>query len=198
MSSQVQIPDSENNNQPSFVSTQYDSQENALQSHERQEDLTTPSNVTYVGQPTNNFQFQPTDNNAHVQTNSSTNLQIHPTVFPFRPPNDFYHYYVICKEISIETVANLLNKSSKERNVRSNDYECVFYYQQQYNNRLYQVSCEIISPLLVNKCLSKSFLGIELQQNMEQENLALTFGQKDHLECHLKKYLSQYVLEIKN
>ncbi|CAG8775148.1 11684_t:CDS:1, partial [Rhizophagus irregularis] len=80
------------------------------------------------------------------------------------------------------------------RNVQSNENEGIFYYQQQYNNQLYQVSYEIVSPLLVNNCLNKNFLGIEFQQNMEQEHIVLTFGQKEYLECHLKKYLSQYLL----
>jgi hypothetical protein len=193
MNSQTQISDSENNNQPSLISTPYNSQENAVTSHERQESSTIPSDVT--------FQFHPIVTNEHVQTNSSANLQIqliHPTIFFYRPPSDFYHYHIKCDEISNDTVAYLLNKSLKERNVRSNENACIFYYHQQYNNRLYQISCEIVSPLVINKCLSNKFLGIELQQNMEQENLALTFDQKEYLECHLRKYLSQYVLEIKN
>ncbi|CAB4379205.1 unnamed protein product [Rhizophagus irregularis] len=112
--------------------------------------------------------------NSQVQISNSqpTLISIHPTTFFFRPPNDFYHYHVICEEISNDT--------------------------QQYDNRIYQVSCGIVSPLMINNCLSKNFLGIEFQQNMEQEHLVLTFGQKEYLECHLKKYLSQYVLEIKN
>ncbi|CAB4443197.1 unnamed protein product [Rhizophagus irregularis] len=200
MNSQVQIPDSENN-QPSLISIPYNSQDNDVPSHERQESLTASSDVTYVAQSPNtipSFQFQPTENNANEQTNSSSNLQIHSTIFFFRPPNDLYHYYVVCKEVSNDTVAYLLNKSLKERNIQFNENGYIFYYQQQCNNRLYQVSCEIVSPLEINKCLSKKFLGVELQQNMEHEYLALTFGQKDHLERHLMKYLSQYVLEIKN
>ncbi|PKC64140.1 hypothetical protein RhiirA1_462821 [Rhizophagus irregularis] len=70
-------------------------------------------------------------------------------------------------EISNDIVAYLLNKSLKERNAQSNE---------------------------VNNCLSKNFLEIEFQQNMEQEHLVLTFDQREYLECHLKKYLSQYLL----
>jgi len=44
--------------------------------------------------------------------------------------------------------------------------------------------------------LCKAFLGIELQQNMEQELLVLTFDQKERLERSLEQYLSQYILEI--
>src|ERR1051325_6582594 len=71
--------------------------------------------------------------------------------------------------------------------------EYVFFYQQKCDNRFYQVSCEIVPPLLVDSCLNKNFLGIELQnQNMEQEHLAFTSGQKDDLEYHLRQYLSQH------
>jgi hypothetical protein len=192
MNSQVQIPNSENNNQPS--------QDNTVSAHERQESSTVSSNVTYVAQTAqspnivSSLQFQPTDGNAHVQTNTYANPQIHPTVFFCRPPSDFYHYFVICKEITNDIVAYLLNKSLKERTIQFDENECIFYYQQQYNNRLYQVSCKIVSPLVINEWLSKIFLGVELQQNMEQEHLAFTVEQKDLLEHHLKKYLSQYLL----
>ncbi|GET66809.1 hypothetical protein GLOIN_2v1879824 [Rhizophagus irregularis DAOM 181602=DAOM 197198] len=120
--------------------------------------------------------------NSQVQISNSENNQpslifTHPTTFFYRPPNDCYHY---------------------QSNVQSNENESIFYYQQQYNNQFYHISCEIVSPLVINNCLSKNFLGIEFQQNMEQENLVLNFNQKENLKCYLKKYLSQYVLEIKN
>ncbi|GBC09888.1 hypothetical protein RclHR1_00920006 [Rhizophagus clarus] len=119
----------------------------------------------------------------------------HPTNFFYRPPNDFCHYYISCKEISYDIVECLLNKSLKENNVQYKENGCIFYYQQQYNARFYQVSCEIVSPLLINKCLNKNFLGIEFQQNTEKEKLVFTFEQKENLEDHLKQYLSQYLLK---
>jgi hypothetical protein len=176
--------------------SQFSDSENSQHASYNLQDTSTAQNKTYVAQSPD-FQPQSTITNAYVQSNSSSNLQtqpVHPTVFFFRPPNDFYHYHVICKEISNDTVAYLLNKSLKERNVQSNENECIFYYQQQSNYRLYQISCEIVSPLLVNNCLSKNFLGVEFQQNLEQERLVLTFDQKEYLECHLKRYLSQYLL----
>ena len=88
-----------------------------------------------------------------------------------------------------------MNKSLKENNIQSNKKECIFYHQQQCNNRLYQVSCEIASPLLINNYLNKNLLGIEFQrQNMEQENLEFTFDQKENLEIHLLQYLNNYLL----
>ncbi|GBB95643.1 hypothetical protein RclHR1_25860002 [Rhizophagus clarus] len=194
MNSQVRFSGLENN-QYHFIST-YDLQDTPVSSYGRQEN-SNAQNETYVMQ-SSNFQPQPAViTNAHIQSDSSANLQsqsVHPPVFFFRPPNDFYHYHVICKEISNDIVACLLNKSIKEGNVQSNENEYIFYYQQQYNNRLYQVSCEIVSPLLVNDCLCKNFLGVEFKQNMEQEHLAFTFDQKEYLEFHLKNYLSQYLL----
>ncbi|GBB86203.1 hypothetical protein RclHR1_12640003 [Rhizophagus clarus] len=189
-----EISDSENNQNP-FISAACNLQDTPDSSHERQESSTAPSE-TYTTQ-TPSFQPQPTVTNIYLQHDSSVNHQIqpiHPTVFFFRPPNDYYHYYVICKETSNDIVAYLLNKSLKGCNIQSNENECIFYYQQQYNNRLYQVSCEIVSPLLVNNCLTKKFLGVEFQQNIEVENLVFSFNQKEYLECHLKKYLSQYLI----
>ncbi|GBC04434.1 hypothetical protein RclHR1_05690002 [Rhizophagus clarus] len=117
----------------------------------------------------------------------------HPNVFFYRPPNDFCHYYVSCKEICYDTVTHLLNKL-KENNIQVNENECIFYYQQQYDNRFYQISCEIVSPSLIDNCLNKNFLGFELQQNVNQEYLAFTFDQKENLEYFLNQYLSQYLL----
>ncbi|RIA79501.1 hypothetical protein C1645_840537 [Glomus cerebriforme] len=119
---------------------------------------------------------------------------VHPTVFIYRTPNDFCQYRVNCKEISYDTVTYLLNKL-REHNIQSNGNEFIFYYRQQYDARFYEVSCEIVSPLLINNCLNKNFFGVELQQNTEQEQLAFTFGQKENLEHYLKQYLSQYLLK---
>ncbi|RGB33387.1 hypothetical protein C1646_704505, partial [Rhizophagus diaphanus] len=88
----------------------------------------------------------------------------------------------------------LFNDNDKENNMKSKENEYIFFYRQEYDSRFYQISCEIVSPLLVNNCLSKNFLGIELQQCMEQEHLAFNVDQKDFLEHHLKQYLSQYIL----
>jgi hypothetical protein len=120
----------------------------------------------------------------------------HPALFFFRPPNDFYHYLIKYNEISYDIVVSLLNKlfNDKENSMQSKEDEYIFFYRQEYDGRFYQISCEIVSPLLVNYCLSKNFLGIELQQNMEQEHLAFNADQKIYLEHHLKKYLSQYKL----
>src|SRR5436190_9562986 len=60
---------------------------------------------------------------------------VHPSDFFYQPSNDLHHYYISCKEISYDTVGYLLNKSLKEHNVQSNKEECIFYHQQQYNNR---------------------------------------------------------------
>ncbi|RIA91350.1 hypothetical protein C1645_805241 [Glomus cerebriforme] len=176
----------------------------SVPSHDRQESSTSstaPNNAYYV-QSHNlvpNFQLQQTVINTHVQASSSNNIQIqidHPIAFFFQPPSDFYHYYVNCKEISYDTIAYLLTKTfknSKERNIQFKENEYIFVYRQRYD-QFYQISCEIVSPLLVNNCLNKNFLGIELQQDAAQENLSFTSDQKENLEYHLKQYLSQYLL----
>lgn len=132
-----------------------------------------------------------------LPTDSSTNPQhIHPSVFFYRPPNDFYHYLIKCNELSYDAIISLLKKlfNDTENNMQSKESEYIFFYRQEYDGRFYQISCEIISPLLINNCLSKIFLGIELQQNMEQEHLAFTVDHKNYLEHHLKQYLSQFIL----
>jgi hypothetical protein len=135
--------------------------------------------------------------NMPEQTSSEnpTLTAVHSTVFYYQPPNEFCHYYVDCKEISYDAVIYLLNKSLKVSNVQSNENECIIYYQQQYDNRVYQISCEIASPCLINDFLNKNFLGIELQQRVEQENLAFILNQKENLEFHLLQYLSNYLLK---
>ena len=137
---------------------------------------------------------QPPQRTQTFQITSAQTNPIHPAVFFYRPPNDFCHYYVNCKEICYDTVTYLLDKSLQEHNIQSNENECIFYYQQQYDTRFYQVSCEIVSPLLINNCLNKNFLGIELQQNVEKEQLSITFDQRENLKYCLKQYLSLYLL----
>ena len=139
----------------------------------------------------------PSQNNTLLPTNSSANSQpIHPAVFFYRPPSDFYHYRINCNEISYDTVVCLLKKlyNDQANIMQFKENEYIFFYRQERDNRFYQVSCEIVSPLLVNNCLSKNFLGVEFEQNMEQEHLAFNFDQKEFLEFHLKQYLSQYIL----
>jgi len=139
----------------------------------------------------------PSQHNILLPTNSSANSRpVHPAVFIYRPPSDFYHYRINCNEISYDTIACLLKKlyNDHENIMQFKDDEYIFFYRQEYDNRFYKITCEIVSPLLVNKCLSKSLLGIEFEQNMEQEQLSFTFDQKEFLELHLKNYLSQYIL----
>ena len=174
---QTQFPDSENH-QSSPISIALNPQD-AVSSHATNGDV---CHVTYSAQ----YQLpqQAPVTNTPVQVN-------HPNIFFFRPPNDLYHYHVICKEISYDIVEHLLNNPL---NGNINEDEYTFFYQQRCNDRFYQVSCEIVSPFLVNNCLSIHFLGVELEQNMEQERLAFTIDRKAHLEHHLKQYLSKYVL----
>ena len=128
-------------------------------------------------------------NSPIVQNNFVVDSPIQPILFFYRPPNEFCHYYVQCKEIPYDTIPCLLGRS-----IQFNDNEFIFFYRQQHNNQFYQVSCEIVPHLLINNCLNKNYLGIELQQDMGQEHLAFTFDRKIILEYHLKQYLSQYLL----
>ena len=133
-----------------------------------------------------------------INVNPQNQLQpAHPTVFFYRLPNEFCHYYVNCEEISYDAIESLLKKlfNDKESTTQFKDDEYIFIYQQKSNNRFYKVSCKIVSPHFVNYWLNKSILEYELeQQNTEQEHLSFTFDQKEYLEHHLKQHLSQHLL----
>lgn len=85
------------------------------------------------------------------------------------PPNDLYHYHIDCKEVPYNTIISLLNKflNNNEFNVQTNEYEHIFYYKQQYDNRFYKIVCEIISPSSIANYLNKNIHGHEISQNME-------------------------------
>ena len=73
--------------------------------------------------------------------------------------NDPCNYHINCKEISLDTVIQLLDDSNGNTTDGKNEY--IFHYQQQFNNRIYRVSCEIASSLILNRCI----YGIEIEQN---------------------------------
>lgn len=113
--------------------------------------------------------------------------KLHPSTFFYQPPNDPCNYHINCKEISIDTVIQLLNEFNGNTNDDKNEY--IFHYQQLFNNRIYQVSCEIVSSLTLNKFI----YGIEIDQNFVQ-NLSFTPNQKENLKYYLTQHLSQYLL----
>ncbi|PKY62340.1 hypothetical protein RhiirA4_488649 [Rhizophagus irregularis] len=117
--------------------------------------------------------------NSQIQTSDQQQYDII-TPLLFHPNNN----------ISYNIVSYLLN--NKQSNVQFNENEYIFYYQQEHNNRFYQITCEIVSSSLITNCLNESFHGVELQQNLLQENLVFT---KEDLEFHLTRYLSQYLID---
>ncbi|CAG8695551.1 5160_t:CDS:1 [Funneliformis caledonium] len=130
------------------------------------------------------------------QTNSFGNPTIqrqpvHPNTFIYRPPNEYLQYHVSCEKISNDLIIKLLRKENI-MHLKQNEY--VFFYKQQCNDQIYQVSCEIISPSFINNYLNKNIHGIEIEQNMGQEQLALTFDQGKSLELHLLQYLNNFFL----
>ncbi|RGB35459.1 hypothetical protein C1646_759298 [Rhizophagus diaphanus] len=121
------------------------------------------------------------------------NSLYNPNNFPVVPPNELYHYNIKCSEISYSNVIFLLNKSlnSKEFNTQSNENEYIFFYQQEYDNRFYQVTCEIVSPSSITNYLNENIYGIKPQQ---EERLSFFIEQKQNLEFHLTQYLRNYLL----
>src|SRR3954469_26061873 len=188
MNPQIQASNSEGS-PPSFITTYADSQDNNVLATSPQ-----PANAFHVTSAPQSATHSDTQTPS-LQTPATSTPAPHPFVFFYRPSNEFCQYYVNCRETSYSTVTCLVNKSLKGHNIQSNENECVIYYPQQYDNKVYQITCQIASPSLVNNCLNKNFLGIELQQqNLEQENLTFTLDQKENLETHLLQYLSNYLL----
>src|ERR1051325_7305604 len=99
-------------------------------------------NTISLGQPSENIYIIPsyqqdTHSSLSVHPDAIEEFQqqnlippVHPTAFYYRPPNDFCHYYVDCKEISYDAVIYLLNKSSRTNDVLPNENKCVIYYHQ--------------------------------------------------------------------
>ncbi|CAB4494073.1 hypothetical protein RhiirA1_471140 [Rhizophagus irregularis] len=183
------LPSSDMNQDQDFISKNLPPSFTTIYSNSLDNNVNMTTAVQDVQPQYDNTQTSPQQT---LQTTLAT-TSFHSTIFFYRPPNDFCHYYVNCKEICYDTVTYLLNKSLKENNVQSNENECIFYHKQQHDARFYQVSCEIVSPLLINNCLNKNFLGFELQ-NSEQEHLVFTINQKENLEYYLKQYLSLHLL----
>ncbi|CAG8513265.1 15017_t:CDS:2 [Rhizophagus irregularis] len=75
-------------------------------------------------------------NSSIVQDNFVINQLVRPIKFIYQPPNDIDIYHIKCEEISIQ----LLNEiSSNVSNINFNQNEYFFFYQQQNDNRIYQV-----------------------------------------------------------
>ena len=139
----------------------------------------------------------PQSNLEQVSTSHVTSVVIqpnfvHPNAFFYQTPNDLCNYHINCKEISLEMAIQLLNElNGNTSDVKSNQNEYSFFYQQS-DNRIYWVSCEIVTPLTLNKII----YGIEIvEQNFGQERLSFfTFYQKENLKFYLTHYLSYYIL----
>jgi hypothetical protein len=135
-----------------------------------------------------------------LQTNSFQNqyqkLLILPKTFFFRPLNDIYHYNINCREIFYSNIssniADLLNELLISK-VQFNENEYTFFYQQ-HDNRLYEITCRIVSPSWITEQLNKNVHEIIIEQNTEQEILEFTFQRRENIKTHLKQYLNQYLL----
>jgi hypothetical protein len=190
--SNYQFSNSENH-QPNF-NMETASNNSSAQHNNNNVQLTNPSNQQYIMQV--NTTFNPSispivQNNLVVdQVDQQKPTQpIHPFKFFYQPPNDPCNYHINCKETSIDTVIQLLNEFNVNTNDDKNEY--IFHYKQLFNNRIYQVSCEIVSSLILNKHI----YGIEIEQNQNfVQNLSFTSNQKENLKYYLTQYLNQYLL----
>src|SRR4051794_40169199 len=113
---QVRVSNSESF-PPTFITDYEDSQDNNVLAAASQ-----PANAFHVTSAPQSATHSDTQTPPQqtFQTPDTSTPTLHPTVFFYRPSNDFYHYYVNCEEISYSAVTYLLNKSLKEHNIQSN------------------------------------------------------------------------------
>ncbi|GBB88593.1 hypothetical protein RclHR1_15140004 [Rhizophagus clarus] len=140
----------------------------------------------------NNYYLTSAPNDQHPQ-NNFTNQQIpiqsdQPIMFFYQPPNDPYNYHIKCRGISFDalTITQLLNDSF-DGNINSNQNEYIFFYQHHTSGQIYQIVCEIVTSLSLNRTV----YGIE---NFGQVQSSFTFNQKQNLKSHLIQHLNNYLL----
>ena len=141
-----------------------------------------------------NTSINTTLNSPIVQNAIVDNQPIHPNIFFYQPPNDYYNYhikYTKCEEFSIQ----LLNKFSDNiSSINFNQNKYIFFYQSQINSPIFQIICEIVSPSFINNLLNRTH-GIEIEQNINIRHEQLTFNPQQKI--NLKFYLSQYLNHCK-
>jgi hypothetical protein len=114
-------------------------------------------------------------------------VHFHINDFFYQLPNYPFIYHIKCEKATIQLLNNSFNTDLGE-----NEY--IFFYQQEYNDQPYQISCEIFSPSLINDYLNKNIYGVEIKQDLRQEQFVFTSDQKEMLKSHLTKYLCYYLL----
>src|SRR5215213_3291087 len=67
--------------------------------------------LDYNNMPSMQVPQQTVQTRTLLQPSRSQIQLIHPNVFYYRPPNDWYHYDIYCKPISSNTIIYLLNNS---------------------------------------------------------------------------------------
>jgi hypothetical protein len=131
-------------------------------------------------------------------TNFFVNYQAQnrPKKFFYQPYGDFFTYHIKYEKIPDDLIIKLLNQLpyiSYITQLKENKNRYTFYYRQIYNNQVFQITCEIVPPSLINSCLNKHFYGIEAEQSI-QEQLTIEPFQKENLKYHLENYLSNVFL----
>ena len=102
-------------------------------------------------------------------------------------------YCQLIYKLQIITVANYKEEPTQIHHFRldvCNVDRCLRDFYQQSDNRIYQIACELVTPLTLNKII----YGIEIIEQNFGEQLAFTFDQKENLEFYLLQHLSHYLL----
>ncbi|CAI2183737.1 8682_t:CDS:1 [Funneliformis geosporum] len=152
--------------------------------------------ISYNTQGGNDFVTVPTTSTFNERASIP-----HETVFYYRPNNDFQIYLVCCKEITLnELISQLLINylySPYNNDLYSNEL-FVFYFQHPNGQRIYHVTCEMISHSNIVQYLNSNIYGIELKQSEQQPPLEFSNNHKQNLEFHLKQFLTDYLVSHEN
>jgi hypothetical protein len=116
--------------------------------------------------------------------------------FFYAPLNDFQMYYVICEEISLsfENISLMIdtdNDSTHNYVQFGNIY--TFYHKQPEIEKIYRLTCEMVSHTFVFQFLNKTFFGIQFFQN-EYQQQEFSKRHQENLKFHLRKDLIHYLI----
>ncbi len=124
---------------------------------------------------------------SHVSSAASNDLR-HALSFYYKPFNDFQIYLIFCIEITLDELISqlLINNLYPSHNHYSNN-SFVFYFQHPNDQRIYRVSCEMVSHSIIVQYLNSNICGIEFE--LQQQPLEFSYRHKENLEFHLRQFL---------
>ncbi|RGB34486.1 hypothetical protein C1646_760505 [Rhizophagus diaphanus] len=110
--------------------------------------------------------------------------------FFYVPYGDFQIYHITCTELSLtfKNVSQLINNT--DNSSINNIY--VFYHQQPEIEKIYKVTCEMISHTFIFQFLNKIIYGIQFIQ-CEHQQQEFSNRHQENLKSHLKRNFTHYL-----